>query len=136
VPLQPGLTRREADAALTEAVPEPGIRAFLLQNLRFGDGMPSWRLGLEEIAAAMPGIEAFPEFTACYDGPVLVLNGERSNYIRPAHHDRILTLFPRAEFGTVAGAGHWIHAENPQGFLALLEPFLEQIASGRARQNG
>jgi esterase len=133
VPLHPGLTRREADAALTAAIPEPGIRAFLLQNLRFGDGAPGWRLGLEEIAAAMPVIEAFPEFTARYDGPVLVLNGERSNYIRPAHHDRILALFPRAEFGTVAGAGHWVHAENPQGFLALLEPFLEQIAGGRER---
>ena len=72
----------------------------------------------------MPVIEAFPDFTTRYDGPVLVLNGERSDYIRPAQHDRILTLFPRAEFGTVAGSGHWIHAENPQGFLALLEPFL------------
>lgn len=124
VPLEPGLTRREADAALAEAIPEPGIRAFLLQNLRFGDGAPGWRLGLQEIGAAMPVIEAFPDFTARYDGPVLVLNGERSNYIRPTHHDRILALFPRAEFGTVAGSGHWVHAENPQGFLALLEPFL------------
>ena len=31
----PGLTRREADAALAAAIPEAGIRAFLLQNLRF-----------------------------------------------------------------------------------------------------
>ncbi|MFC7474297.1 alpha/beta fold hydrolase [Dankookia sp. GCM10030260] len=124
VPLSAGLTRREADAALTEAIPEPGIRAFLLQNLRFGEETPSWRLGLAEIAAAMPVIEAFPEFAGRYDGPVLVMNGERSNYIRPAHHERILALFPRAEFGTVPGAGHWVHAENPQAFLGLLEPFL------------
>ncbi|WP_431268834.1 hypothetical protein [Dankookia sp. P2] len=55
---------------------------------------------------------------------MLVLNGERSDYVRPAYHARILALFPRAEFGTVAGSGHWIHAENPQGFLGLLEPFL------------
>jgi esterase len=124
VPLQPGLTRREADAALAEAVPEPGIRAFLLQNLRFGDGAPAWRLGLTEIAAAMPVIEAFPEAAARYDGPVLVLNGERSNYVRPAQHDRIRALFPRAEFATVPASGHWVHAENPQAFLGLVEPFL------------
>lgn len=124
VPLHPGLTRREADAALAEAVPEANVRAFLLQNLRFGEGAPHWRLGLGEIAAAMPVMEAFPEFAARYDGPVLVLNGERSNYIRPAHHDRILALFPRAAFATVPGSGHWVHAENPQGFLGLLEPFL------------
>ena len=124
VPRHPGLTRREADAALAEAVPEPGIRAFLLQNLRFREGAPSWRLGLEEIAAAMPTIEAFPELAARYDGPVLVLAGERSNYIRPAHHERIAALFPQARFATVPASGHWVHAENPAGFLGLLEPFL------------
>jgi pimeloyl-ACP methyl ester carboxylesterase len=124
VPLHPGLTRREADAALAEAVPEPGIRAFLLHNLRLGEGGPSWRLGLAEVAAAMPVLEGFPETAARYDGPVLVLSGERSTYIRPAHHARIRALFPEAEFATVPGAGHWVHAENPTGFLALVEPFL------------
>ncbi len=124
VALHPGLTRREADAALVAAVPEPNIRAFLLQNLRFGEGAPTWRLGLAEIAAAMPVIEAFPEFATRYNGPVLVIAGERSTYIRPAHEERILALFPRADFATVPGAGHWVHAENPQAFLGLLEPFL------------
>jgi pimeloyl-ACP methyl ester carboxylesterase len=53
-----------------------------------------------------------------------VLAGERSNYIRPEHHARIRALFPKARFATVPGAGHWVHAENPEGFLALVEPFL------------
>jgi pimeloyl-ACP methyl ester carboxylesterase len=126
VALRPELTRRDADMALAEAVPEPGIRAFLLQNLRFGEGGPAWRLGLAEIAAAMPVIEGFPEFPGRYEGRVLVLAGERSSYIRPAHHERIRALFPSAEFATVPGAGHWVHAENPQGFLALVEPFLTE----------
>ncbi|GGC40033.1 esterase [Siccirubricoccus deserti] len=124
VPMHPGLTRREADAALAGAVPEAGVRAFLLHNLRLGEGAPSWRLGLEEIAAAMPLLEGFPEVAARYDGPVLVLAGERSNYIRPAYHARIRALFPRVEFAIVPGTGHWVHAENPAGFLALVEPFL------------
>jgi esterase len=124
VPLHPGLTRREADAALAGAVPEAGIRAFLLHNLRLGEGGPSWRLGLAEVAAAMPVLEAFPETAARYDGPVLVLAGEHSHYIRPAYHARIRALFPRAAFATVPGSGHWVHAENPTGFLALVEPFL------------
>jgi len=124
VKLHPGLTRREADAALAEAVPEPAIRGFLLHNLRLGEAGPSWRLGLEEIAAAMPEIEGFPEFATRYEGPVLVLSGERSNYIRPAHHARIRALFPRAEFAVVPGSGHWVHAENPKAFLGLVAPFL------------
>jgi pimeloyl-ACP methyl ester carboxylesterase len=125
LPPRPGLTRREADAALTGAVPHPGIRAFLLQNLRFDADPPAWRLNLDAIAAAMPAIEGFPDLPGtAYAGPTLVLAGERSDYVRPEHHDRIRALFPQARFATVPKAGHWVHSENPEGFLALVEPFL------------
>ncbi|MDN3567887.1 alpha/beta fold hydrolase [Paeniroseomonas aquatica] len=124
ITLRPGLTRRDADAALAETIPEPGIRAFLLQNLRLQESPPDWRLGLAEIAAAMPGIEGFPELPGRYAGPVLVLAGERSGYVRPASTPGFEALFPDLRFATVAGAGHWLHAENPAGFLAALEPFL------------
>jgi pimeloyl-ACP methyl ester carboxylesterase len=50
--LRPGLSRREADAALADAVPEAGIRAFLVQSIDFGGDAPRWTLGLAEIAAA------------------------------------------------------------------------------------
>jgi pimeloyl-ACP methyl ester carboxylesterase len=125
LPLRPGLTRREADEALRLAVPQPGIRAFLLQNLRFETDRPAWRLNLDAIATAMPVLEGFPDLGGRrFDGPVLVLAGERSDYIRPEHHARIRALFPAARFGVVPGAGHWVHSENPDGFLALVEPFL------------
>jgi pimeloyl-ACP methyl ester carboxylesterase len=126
LPLRPGLTRREADAALAESVPEAGIRAFLLQNLRFDTDPPRWRLALDAIAAALPVLEDFAGTApqARYDGPVLVLAGERSDYVRPEHHARFRALFPAAEFAAVPKAGHWVHAENPAGFLALVTPFL------------
>ena len=54
-----------------------------------------------------------------------MIAGERSGYIRPAHEPRFRALFPAARFATVPGAGHWVHAENPAGFLEVLEPFLE-----------
>jgi pimeloyl-ACP methyl ester carboxylesterase len=126
--LAPSLTRRAADAALAETIPEAGIRAFLLQNLRFDGAAPAWRLGLAEIAAAMPAIEAAPP-GGTYPGPVLVLAGERSGYIRPEHHAVFRGLFPAAGFATVPAAGHWVHAENPTGFLALVQPFLASGAS-------
>jgi len=125
IPLVAGLARRDADAALAATIPEAGIRAFLLQSLRFEEDPPRWRLGLDEIAAAMPAIEDFAAAPgARYDGPVLVMAGERSGYVRPEHHDAFRALFPAVRFATVPGAGHWVHAENPSGFLALLEPFL------------
>jgi len=126
LPLTPAPTRKDADAFLARTIPEPGIRAFLLQSLRFDTDPPSWRLGLEALAAAMPAIEDFaPPPGARYDGPTLVMAGETSRYIRPANHPVFQALFPQARFTTIPKAGHWLHAENPAGFLAALEPFLE-----------
>jgi pimeloyl-ACP methyl ester carboxylesterase len=89
------------------------------------DNPPRWRLGLEEIGAAMPVIEGFPDFPGRYEGPALVVNGERSGYIKPESHSSFQALFPACRFVTVPGVGHWVHAENPAGFLALIDPFLD-----------
>jgi len=125
VPLHTGLTRRQADAHLAGTIPEPGIRAFLLQSLRFEAEPPAWRLGLAELAAAMPVIEDFtPPPGAIYDGKVLVMAGEASGYVRQEHHAAFRALFPAVTFTTIPKAGHWVHAENPQGFLDALEAFL------------
>lgn len=126
IALRPGLTRREAEAALAETIPEPGIRAFLAQNLLPQEDPPRWRLGLAEIAAAMPVLEDFPTLPGRYDGPVLVMAGEHSGYVRPVHRPAFAAHFPAARFVTIPAAGHWLHAENPTGFLAELEPFLDE----------
>ena len=55
---------------------------------------------------------------------VLVMAGEASGYVRPEHHAAFRALFPAVTFTTIPKAGHWVHAENPQGFLAALEAFL------------
>lgn len=122
--LRPGLTRREADAALAEAVPLAPLRGFLLQNLRFEADPPRWRIGLGEIAAGMAEITGWPEPPGTYPGAVLVLAGDRSDYIRPEHHARFRRLFPAARFATIP-AGHWLHADNPPAFLAAVTAFLE-----------
>ncbi|MDJ0390030.1 alpha/beta fold hydrolase [Roseomonas sp. E05] len=126
MPLPPGLTRREADAALAGAVPSAAVRGFLLQNLQLDSDPPAWRMGLREIAAALPAIEAAPPLPggAQYEGPTLVLAGEQSDYIRAEHRPLFRRLFPAARFATVKGAGHWLHAEKPEGFLAAVAAFL------------
>ncbi len=125
LPLTEALTRATADAALAAAVPERDVRAFLLQNLAFG-APPHWRIGLREILAAMPDIGGWPALPpgAAYAGPTLFVAGARSNYIRADHKPLIRGLFPAARFVTVKDAGHWVHADNPAGFMAVLEAFL------------
>jgi pimeloyl-ACP methyl ester carboxylesterase len=128
LPLRAGLTRREAEAALADAIPQPGIRAFLLSNLRLHAHPPAWRLNLPAIDAAMPAIEGFPALQGSFAGAVLFLAGERSGYIRPEHHVVIQELFPGARIEQVPGAAHWVHADNPDGFLHLLTGFLDGTA--------
>jgi pimeloyl-ACP methyl ester carboxylesterase len=122
LPLTEGLSRREADAALEAAVPEPNIRAFLLQSLDFEASPPRWRIGLAELHAAMPEVEDFRE-EGRFEGETLVIAGGRSDYIRPEHRPMFQRLFPAVRFASIEGAGHWVHAEKPNEFLALLQPF-------------
>jgi pimeloyl-ACP methyl ester carboxylesterase len=122
--LVPGLTRAAADTTLAGSVPEPGVRGFLLQNMTFGR-QPAWRIGLAEIAASMPQIEGWPaRHYAAYTGPALFIAGANSDYIVPGHRRAIRALFPAAQIVRLKNAGHWLHADNPAGFVAVLEAFL------------
>jgi len=122
--LAPGLTRAASDAALAPAVPDRAVRAFLLQNLTFG-ARPAWRIGLAEIAAGLPDIEGWAAPPgARYEGPALFLKGERSDYVRPEHRPAIRALFPATRIVTLKDAGHWLHADNPDGFVGAITSFL------------
>lgn len=122
LPLEPGLTRAAADAALSSAVPDTAMRQFLLSNLRFGLA-PAWRIGLHEIAGALPAIEGWAG-EGSYAGPTLVLRGERSDYIKPDDRALFRRLFPAARFASLRDAGHWLHADAPDAFVATLDAFL------------
>jgi esterase len=121
--LTPSLTRHAADAVLVEAVPRQDIRAFLLQNLRFG-ALPHWRIGLDEIGASIADLEGWVELPGVYTGPTLFVTGAQSDYVLPEHRPGIRSFFPAARFVAIKSAGHWVHADNPAGFLSVLEAFL------------
>jgi pimeloyl-ACP methyl ester carboxylesterase len=123
IPLHAGVSRAEAEAALAEAVPVAAVRTFLVQNLQFGP-QPHWRIGLDEIAAAIPDLEGWETPNGVFSGPTLFVSGARSDYVLPEHRPIIRTLFPAARFVSVKNAGHWLHADNPAVFLSVVEAFL------------
>jgi esterase len=121
------ITRRsEADRLVAATIPNPAERAFLLQNLVFGDGPPHWRLNLTGIEQSMTDILGFPELPpdTQYSGPTLFIAGANSGYLRPEHEPAIRGLFPAAEIVRIPDASHWVHAEQPEAFLAAAEGFL------------
>lgn len=122
------ITRRgDADAALAAAVPDAAERGFLLQNLLFDGGQAEWRLNLAAIEREMPELIGWPALPsgAVYRGPTLFVAGAESDYLLPDYEPEIRRRFPAAEVTRIAGAGHWLHAEQPAAFLATVEPFLE-----------
>ena len=114
-------TRRDADTQLADHVDDPGVRAFLLQSLDVKNR--AWRLNLDTLEAEMEKIIGFPDFGGQFEGPTLFLSGKESTYVLPEHRDRIKSLFPKARFAKLAGAGHWLHADKPREFEAALRTF-------------
>ncbi len=117
-------SRSEADAVLAEAGEELGVRQFLLKNLtRNDDGGWRWKLNLaainqcyDELRQATEG-EPFP-------GATLFVKGENSAYIQSSHEPSMRRLFPAHTLSVIANTGHWLHAEKPAAFNALVSDFL------------
>lgn len=117
--------RADVDSMLERQIPEPAVRAFLLQNLEGVAGSFRWRANLAALNAGMDEILGFPDFDGRrFDGPALFLAGADSDYVRPKHEPAIHRLFPAADIEMVSGAGHWVHADQPQAFLAAARRFL------------
>lgn len=121
-----GLERRgEADDQLVEAIPNPAVRGFLLQNLySTADGW-SWRPNLDLLLAKLGNIGHFPDFDGMnYSGPVLWLAGSESPYVQAEHEPTMRDLFPRTLKVVIKDSGHWVHSEQPEAFISALQTFL------------
>ena len=120
-------SRAQAEDALREAVPNPVVRSFLLQNLRRTDDGWHWQVNLDLLGESMDGLTGWPAERlgeASYDGPVLWVGGADSDYIDDAHAGEMDRRFPRNRRVLVKGAGHWVHSEQPEVFVEVLRRFL------------
>ncbi len=124
---------RSQAAGQMQGIPEE-LKPFLLQSLDLKAG--KWRLNLDVLEREMARIRGFPEVSGRFEGDALFLTGEKSDYVRPEHRDRIKALFPRARFARLPGAGHWLHAEKPRDFEAAVRAFLDRPDQPAANRLG
>ena len=130
LPLSELTTRADAEARFVE--PDPGVKAFLLQNLRRHGQSWRWQVNLDLIAAdAALGrgsrIAGWPDDVDAlppYGGPVLWVAGGDSAYIRREDGERMRQHFPRTRLFTIKGAGHWVHTDAPEIIGSALRRFL------------
>jgi pimeloyl-ACP methyl ester carboxylesterase len=116
--------RSEADAILSEKLPDNAVRAFFLQSLVVSEQGNSWQLNLNALGANMDLIVGFPEATGKFNGETLFLRGGLSQYVSDNDLPRIKELFPSSRLETIDGAGHWLHADATRAFLNSVKEFL------------
>jgi esterase len=124
-----GLKRRdEVEAQLRGKIEDAGIRLFLMQNLVYRDEHFEWRINLPALASNMGQLISFPgaATTRVYNGKALFISGGLSNYVRPENHELIYRMFPKAEFAVITGAGHWVHADQPERLVSRVKEFLRR----------
>lgn len=116
--------RADADALLEEDIPNRTVRSFLLQNLRGEDKGWRWQANLKLLRERLDEIGGWPQIDGTFDGPVLWIAGEKSDYIQPEHSQEMRRLFPKVVKVSIKGAGHWVHSQQPEHFIATLRAFL------------
>lgn len=119
-------SRGAADKKLAAYIPELGVRQFLLKNLeRTEEGGLRWKLNLPVITEKIENIgEGLPDDVRVTK-PILFIRGGKSGYIREEDKNLIHKLFVNARIETVENADHWLHAEQPEQVVALMENFIE-----------
>ncbi len=121
--LQSVANRKQADAGLARFVEEKSLRDYLLQNLINRDGRWQWRMNLDALITHINVITGFPATSGEYAKPALFLKGEHSAYLADKYLSELYRLFPMAEVNEIAGAGHWLYAEQPNRFMDAIRSF-------------
>lgn len=132
-----GELRDRADAEARFEEPDPGVKAFLLQNLRREGSSWRWQANLELLAAdaalgtgsVIADFPFEPGDVEPFAGPVLWLTGAESRYVKDGDGERMRGFFPRTRQLTVKGAGHWVHSEAPAVVTEALRRVLTAAAS-------
>jgi pimeloyl-ACP methyl ester carboxylesterase len=118
-------SRQDADQQLQSAVPEMGVRMFLLKNLgRDKKNSFYWKINLEVIEEQIENVGIALPLEKMFDEKCLFIRGETSDYILDDDLPEIAIRFPHYQLSTVSGAGHWVHAERPDEFLNILTGYL------------
>lgn len=111
-------SRGEAEKILSEKIPEPGTRQFLLKNLYWKNKEQlDWKFNLPFIAEGIENVGEEIASEKTFDKPTLFIAGEKSKYINASDAADITKLFPQSEVKIAPNAGHWVHADNPAWLL-------------------
>ena len=119
--------RDEAEAQMKPHVAERGVRQFLMKNLKRTDQDSfEWKVNLPVIRDNIENVGVAVNDSTSVEKPVLFIRGNQSDYIQDDDEPLIKKIFPQAQVETIKGAGHWVHAEQPDVLYEVVKDFLRK----------
>ena len=117
LPLSNFEKRKEIDSVLSSTYKDKGMRLFLLKNLYRNENKEfAWRFNIEVLLEKVNNIQEADFVKGICDVPTHFIRGGNSNYITTQDELIINKHFSDFSIATIDGAGHWLHAENPERF--------------------
>lgn len=119
-------SREEIDLLYRPAFSNDALRMFLLKNIqRTKNGSFRWQINLPVLQQFLPHImDGFTGENRESKVDALFIRGGESPYIVPDDLYYIKKFFPNAQIVTIDKAGHWVHAQQPDLFVATAGFFL------------
>jgi pimeloyl-ACP methyl ester carboxylesterase len=125
IDLYPIGSLREAVENLKPMIPSMAIRQFLVKNLVRGkDGRYRWKINLPAIYNHYDALSKGPRLTNVFPNPALFLRGAVSEFIIDEDRALIERFFVDYRLLTIAGAGHWLHVDDPERTSQAISEFL------------
>ena len=119
-------SRKEADEKLSLFIKDKSTLQLFQKNLYWNEEEKlAWKFNLKVIAENQNKIgKTFSLGERQITTPALFMRGEKSNYILNSDTAEIIKHFPNSEIKTIAGAGHWVHADKPNEFVEEVIRFI------------
>jgi pimeloyl-ACP methyl ester carboxylesterase len=117
LPLENFEKREEIDHILSETYQDRGMRLFLMKNLyRNKHKEFDWRFNIDVLLEKVSNIQEADFIKGVCNIPIHFIKGGDSNYITTEDELIINKHFTDFSIATFDGAGHWIHADQPERF--------------------
>ncbi len=119
-------TRKEVELILSKHIADFATRQFLLKNIYWKENAElDWRFNLKVITEQIENVGELTASNTICNVPTLFIRGELSHYILDEDVNQIHSIFSSVTLETIAGAGHWVHAEKPKEFFECVMRFLK-----------
>ena len=127
VEFREGMSRQDVEQILREKVNDERLLQFLMKSLYWKrKNFLSWRHNLEAISYNLDAMYDGVFYSTRFERPAIFIRGGLSDYILEQDYPAILNNFPAAVFATIDDGTHWVHADHPGKFFAVVAEFLDK----------